>query len=354
MRAVFKNRLDASEALQIMQFCASAEYFAIEQSPGFLEILGTSHIAYFYLTDEKVILSFCQINESFRFAQIWFGPVCDDVNTMIESVLRIAEHYRKRHFWYLGIQPYHKTGYEADYIEYALNRQLRITYVFSGEHTKTSLEIDLNQSLDKIFGDFRKGHKSAIRKAINSGIVVALPETNEDLNSFIEVYIRMCRERGIKGHTRTEVAGICRYVIENKRGEILLAKDHESEVIGGAVFVSQGLSVRYLLSASDPGRRDLPATHLILHSAIERAKEAKMRYFDFWGYNHFANPDDQIYLVNRFKRGFGGYFIFMMKRMNISLIPGGFKIFRLYYKARKLIPGLKTIVNRKNLIQEQV
>lgn len=338
MRAVFKSRLDDSEAQKIKQFCASAKYFAIEQSLGFPEILGASPKTYFYLTSDEEILSFSQINESFKFAQIWYGPVCDDREVMIESVLSIADHYRKRRFWYLGIQPYRKTGYESDYIEYALNRKLRISYVFSNENTKTSLEIDLDQSLEKIFSSFRKGHKSAVRKAISTGIVVAEPETPADLNSFVDVYLSMCRDRGIKGHTPMEVAGIHQYITENKCGEILLAKDNEEKVLGGAVFVFQGLSVRYLLSAADPGRKDLPATHLILFTAIKRAKEIGLRYFDFWGYNHFANPDDQIYLVNRFKRGFGGYFSFLMKRMNISLIPGGFRIFQLYNKARKLMP----------------
>ena len=53
MRAVFKKKLDHSEEEEIKKFCASAQYFAIEQSFGFSEILGASNNTYFYLTDEK-------------------------------------------------------------------------------------------------------------------------------------------------------------------------------------------------------------------------------------------------------------------------------------------------------------
>ena len=255
MKAVFKTKLDEAEAQKIKQFCASANYFAIEQSLDFPEILGASPKTYFYLTNDLEILSFSQINETFKFAQIWYGPVCEDKEAMIESVLCIAEYYRKRRFWYLGIQPYRKTGDDSEFIEYALNRLLRISYVFSNENTKTSLEINLDQSLEDIFKGFRKGHKSAVRKAISSGIGVAEPETPADLDYFTEVYLSMCRERGIKGHTRMELAGIHKYLIENKCGEILLAKDHEDTILGGAIFVFQGLSVRYLLSAADPEKK---------------------------------------------------------------------------------------------------
>ncbi len=341
MIPVFKKRLDDSEAQKIKQFCASVDYFAIEQSLGFTDILSAPHTTYFYLLNDGEILSFGQITENFRFAQIWYGPVCDDRDLMIESILKIAEYYKERGFWYLGIQPYRKTGFEADYIEYKLNSQLRISYVYSNENTKASLEIDLDQSYDDIFSSFRKGHKSAVKKAMSLGIRVTEPESPADLDSFIEVYRSMCEERGITGHTRKETNGIYQYLVENKCGEILLAKDSRDAVLGGALFVFQGISVRYLLSAADPGRKELPVTHLILSTAINRAKTAGFRYFDFWGFNHFATPDDQVYMVNRFKRGFGGYYSFLMKRMNISLIPGGFKIFRLYNKARKLLPALK-------------
>ena len=341
MKEVFKSELNDTERRDIKMFCNSVDYFSLEQSLGFPEILYKAKITFFYLTDQDKIRSYCQITENFKFAQIWYGPVCDDKDLMIESMLKIAEYYRERGFWYLGIQPYRKTGFEADYIEYKLNSQLRISYVFSNENTKASLEIELDKSYDEIFSSFRKGHKSAVRKALSLGISVTEPESPADLDSFIEVYRRMCSERGISGHTRNEIERIYQYLVENNCGEILLAKGSGEEILGGAFFVFQGLSVRYLLSAADPGRKDLPVTHLVLSTAIERAKKAGFRYFDFWGYNHFATPDDQVYMVNRFKKGFGGYFSFLMKRMNISLIPGGFKIYRIYNKTRKLLPALR-------------
>jgi hypothetical protein len=339
MNASFRMELDDSEAKAIRDFCAAADYFAIEQAIGFPEILYKTRITYFWLSDDRGIMSFAQINETTGCAHIWFGPVCDDPMVMIESVRRIADFYRRKGYWYLGIQPYRKSGPEADYIEYSLNRELRIKYLYNNENTKSSLEIALHRNLNDISNHFSKGHKSAVTKAGKSGITLQELNTPADIQDFVGIYEKMRNHRRIKGHTAEEIIGICNYILENRCGNILLAKDPDDVVIGGSVFVVQGISVRYLLSATDPSRRDLPVTHYIINKAIERFKDLGYRYFDFWGYNHFARPGEQIYNVNKFKKGFGGNYIFLMKKMNISLIPGGFALFRFYTFLRKAKSG---------------
>ena len=349
MKAVFKSELDNSEKQAVTKFAGSVDYCALEQQLGFPELLYRSKITYFLLKDDSDSLkSYCQINENFKSAHIWFGPVCDDPDLMIESVLRIVEYYKKRHFWYIGIQPYRKTGYEADYIEYHLSPKINVDYIIDNENTKSSLEIDLHESIDAIWGKFSKGHKSAIKKAKKDGFTVQAASSGNEISSFLQVYLRMCQSRDIRAHTPREIEGICTYLTLHNLGSLLLALSPENEVLGGAIFVYQGVSVRYLLSASDPDRRELPISHLIVYDAIERAKSKQFRYFDFWGYNHFATPSDQIYLVNRFKHGFGGYFTFLMKKMNISLIPYGFFLYRMYSRTKKGLSLLKNIQRRKN------
>ena len=326
MNAIFKERLSEQEVGQITSFCRSSKYCAIEQSVGFPALLNKQKIMYFYLEHENSILSFCQINEKLRFATIWFGPVCDDRDVMLRSLCEIIEHYKKRRFWYLGIQLYLKSGYDSEYIEYALNKLYRIRYIFNNENTKATLEIDLGISISDIYRNMRKGHKSDIKKALRSGIRIEEAQTADDVQAFADIYHKMQKARKIHGHTTMEITGIYNYVCNNDLGTLLLAKDKNDSVVGGAIIVKQGISARYLISASDPEKRDLPMTHLIIYRAIEIAKEERMRYFDFWGYNHFADKDDQIYNVNLFKKGFGGYYTFFAKNMNINLIPFGYNI----------------------------
>ena len=338
MESVFKTELISSEVQEIQKFCSGADYFALEQSIGFSKILYTTKVTYFYLLDGKLIKSFCQINEHLKFAHIWFGPVCNSQEDTISSISEIVKYYKDRGFWYLGIQMYKKSGNECDYIEYHLNRFFDIKYFFDNENTKSSLEIDLSSDLDKIYGGFRKGHKSDIKRAVNLGIRVVETDDENDVKAFSDLYRKMCDFRLMRGHSATEVQNIIGYLKNNQLGILLLAKDSSNNIIGGSIFAFQGISVRYLLSASDPDKRDLPVTHLIIYRAVEMAKEHNFRYFDFWGYNHFADKDDPISKVNSFKKGFGGYFTFFAKKMNINLIYGGYNIYQLF-KVMKRITG---------------
>ncbi|MDZ7634097.1 MAG: hypothetical protein U5L72_06515 [Bacteroidales bacterium] len=171
MQIVFKTELTGQEIKAIREFCYGADYFALEQSIGFSAILYNTKITYFWLQDGAQIKSFCQINENLRFAHIWFGPVCNDPELIVLSINEIVKHYKKRSFWYLGVQLYKKTGPDCDLIEYKLNRSHRIRYLFDNENTKSSLEIDLDKSTESIFRGIRKGHRSDIRKAEGEGLL---------------------------------------------------------------------------------------------------------------------------------------------------------------------------------------
>ena len=341
MTAVFKTNLDNAEVERIRAFCASADYCSLEQSPGFPEILHPGKINYFWFLEDGNIRSFAQINESFRFAHIWYGPVFCEKDVLIASINEIVNHYKRRRFFYLGLQLYYKSGYDTEYIEYELSKLHKIKYIFNNENTKASLEIDLEKPLEEIYTNFRKGHKSDIKRAVKSGLTVEETTNSSELSSFIDVYLKMCKVRVIDGHTRKEMTSICDYLITNKKGQILIAKDNNNVILGGGIFAYQGISVRYLLGASDPERRDLPVLHPVIYQAIEMAKNNNFKFFDFWGYNHFATESDQANHINHFKKGFGGYYTFFPKKMNINLVTNGFTIYRFSMLVKKLIAKMR-------------
>jgi hypothetical protein len=339
MQTVFKFELDKFEAEAIREFCNSVEYCSIEQALGWTQIFFKSKICYFYLKDDSGIRSYCQIHESFGSAQVIFGPVCCEKEIMVHSINEIVSYYKKRHFFYLGIQMYYKSGYDTDYIEYLLNRQHKIKYLFNADNTKSSIELNLQDSLEEIYGRIRKGHKSDIKKAAKCGITVDLAKDSNELSGFIDVYSRMCRVRGISddGLTSENINEVYKFLDEYKRGQILIVKDGSGTVIGGAIIIFQGISVRYFKGTTDPDRRDLPILHILIYDAVKIAKDANFKYFDFWGYNHFTDKNDQVTNINHFKKGFGGYYTFFAKKMNIDLVPNGFALFRSMTVLRNII-----------------
>jgi lipid II:glycine glycyltransferase (peptidoglycan interpeptide bridge formation enzyme) len=346
MEPVFKSSLDSTEIESISKFCDSADYYSIEQSIGWMEIFYDANVCYFILYDENEIRSFCLITQSFRFAHIEFGPVCNEKELVIISINEIINYYKKKGFLSIDIQMYYKSGYDTEYIEYALNTEHRIKYSFNNSNTKSSIEIDLEKSIDDIYGKIRKGHKSDIKKAIKLGFTVDPVRSEDELASFFEIYAKMCKARNIEEGELSSVnmTKIYNYLVKNNKGVIFIVRDNDGIILGGAIFVYQGISVRYYKGASDPDKRDIPVTHIVLYEAIKKAKADNFRYFDFWGYNHFANENDQVYYINHFKKGFGGYYTFFAKKMNIDLFPFGCEI----YKSMLFVRNLLRKVSFKN------
>jgi lipid II:glycine glycyltransferase (peptidoglycan interpeptide bridge formation enzyme) len=163
------------------------------------------------------------------------------------------------------------------------------------------------------------------------GITVNSVKDSNDLSSFVEVYSKMCLVRKLHDDELSinKISDIYNYLLENRKGYFLIVKDNSGIVIGGAILVFQGISLRYYKGTTDPDRRDLPILHLLMYEAIKKAKIDSFKYFDFWGYNHFADDNDQVYNINHFKKGFGGYYTFFAKKMNIDLIPEGYNIYRI-------------------------
>lgn len=339
MKSFFKYKLDANEYENIRKFCSSVDYCSIEQQLDWTNLFYKSTSCYFYLQDDSGIRGYCQMHEKIGAAQIIFGPVCCDKDLMVYSINEIIAYYKRRHFFYLGIQMYYKSGNDTEYIEYKLSNLHKIHYQCDTENTKSSIEINLLESEEKIHSKIRKGHKSDIKKAVKMGCAVDLARDEIDLNSFIEVYSKMCRARRISEDKLSvgNIRDIHNFLDKNKLGEILIVRDESGKVLGGAIFVFQGLTVRYYKGATDPDRRDLPILHLVIFEAIKRAKSNGFTYFDFWGYNHFAYEGEQVFNINHFKKGFGGYFTFFAKKMNIDLIPWGYALYRLLYSFITLI-----------------
>jgi lipid II:glycine glycyltransferase (peptidoglycan interpeptide bridge formation enzyme) len=339
MQAVFKSELDNSERESIIKFCNSVDYCSIEQSLGWTELFYKSRIKYFYLLNESEIKSFCQISERLGSAEIVFGPVCCDRDVMVISIEEIIKHYKKRGFYYLGIQLYYKSGFDTEYIEYALNKHHKIKYLFNAENTKTSIELDLQDSIEDISGRIRKGHKSDIKKAVKLGVTVDKVQNINELYSFSDIYSKMCRVRKIDegSFTKQNIDAVYKFLVDNRKGEILIAKDNSGEILGGVILVYQGNSVRFFRGTSDPDRRDIPMLHLVLYEAIKRAKSDNFKYFDFWGYNHFVDENDQVFNINHFKKGFGGYYTFFAKKMNINLVPFGTSIFKSLLLLKRIV-----------------
>ena len=130
--------------------------------------------------------------------------------------------------------------------------------------------------------------------------------------------------------------GILNFLFKYDKGFIEYVYDADI-VVGGVIIIYQGKSARYFKSASDPERRDIPVMHLGLFDAIKFCKTEGFSTFDLWGYNHFVDDKEQIFYINKFKKGFSRNFTFYPKRMHFELRPFKYKIFLCLKFIKKVI-----------------
>jgi lipid II:glycine glycyltransferase (peptidoglycan interpeptide bridge formation enzyme) len=121
-------------------------------------------------------------------------------------------------------------------------------------------------------------------------------------------------------------------------GKFVLVTDADGKVLGGIALVLQGKTVRYFKGAADPAIRNLPVLHLAIWESILWSKENGFSHFDLWGYNHFVDESDQVYFINRFKKGFGGTFTFYPKKMYFLFKPLQYQLLKL---AKKIYQKIK-------------
>jgi peptidoglycan pentaglycine glycine transferase (the first glycine) len=333
MEFSFKYELEPADRREFVDFYNKAAAGAIEQNADWIYTTGNAgSYCYFRAVENANTVCTAIIYErksrGVFYAEILFGPVFLEEDAAIESLKEIEGYYRKKGITVLTVQLGVPSSQRTEYIEHRLNKSLKPLYRFD-RNNWTSIGIDLAKTEEEIFKQFSKGHKSDIKKAEKANLIVTDEFTDDEFEQFVSVFLRMNAERGIKvdsSATRVYLEKVKCYFKESGAGKFLLVKDSEGVVAGGIAIVHQHETARYFKGAADPSKRQMPILHLAIREAIVKSKRNGFRLFDMWGYNHFVDEKDQVFFINRFKKGFGGEFIFYPKKMYFIFSPLRFRI----------------------------
>lgn len=325
MNYYFKYNLSSDDLSEVKTFYKKLDHVSLEQYPGWYSVIDSKdRICFFLAQENKEIVCFAQIIESgrlFKKARIQFGPIFNNANVLIESLLQIHNYYYRNNFIYLLVQLGIPTGFIADYIEYKINKYFKIKYYFNSENCWSSLYIDLSCEPEEIFKKFSKGHKCAIKKAEKEGVAILEGNDASRIHDFCKVYLKMKDQRKLPISNETRVfPRIIGFLEKTKQGFFLAVADCKEQILGGIILVFQGSTVRYYKGAADPSI-NIPVLHLAIYEAIKKSKLMGFKYFDLWGYNFFAEKGSQASNVNIFKKGFSGDYIFYPKMMQFKLKP---------------------------------
>lgn len=195
---------------------------------------------------------------------------------------------------------------------------------------KHSLEIDLTQPQDDIFGRFKKDTRGEIRRAERDGVVYEAFDAASDpqaFRAFLDGYDLFARQRDLPPLDREYVAA-CRDagVLDLSRaldqeGQTLVWHSH-LQVAGRARLLH---SASQLAGDADAQRRALAgrANRLAHWRDMQRFAERGLSRYDFGGW-YSGETDQRLLQINRFKEEFGGVHV-VQYNIRRALTPvGGF------------------------------
>jgi lipid II:glycine glycyltransferase (peptidoglycan interpeptide bridge formation enzyme) len=181
---------------------------------------------------------------------------------------------------------------------------LKRNYVLQHTGGEYSITIDLDNSIDKLWSEVKRGCRKRIKKALKMGVEVKEVESEEQLKEFYTVYLDTSKRRGFLPIQYSLFEEMWKYSLKNKIAQFLTAV-YKGKTIAGRINTAYLGKVNTFKSFSFDQSWNLNPNHLFMWGSICRSKEEKAKSF-----NIFYLPDkkeiDQKGDYYTFKTSFGG------------------------------------------------
>jgi len=301
------------------------ENIGIEQHPDYLPIVYAVHkICYFICTDENDILAYTPILEKNHAAFIYFGPLIHKTdNTFIKE---IADYYKKKSFAFIELIPS------------LINKEDNLLFkdkerIIQNGHKWATIRIDLTEDINTISNKFSEHHKRQLKKSLQEKLYVTELNDINQIENFADIYINMYHYRKIKTYLY-DVKEVFKnlFLWIQKDNGFVIGVFKEDILIGGLYVLFAGNTAYFQFGASDAEYRNLPILHSAFFKAFELAKSLNKKCFDMGGYVTDATEKEQVFNINRFKRGFSENIIIFPDTLRIKLNSAGYWLYQLEKK----------------------
>ncbi|MDD6262155.1 MAG: peptidoglycan bridge formation glycyltransferase FemA/FemB family protein [Clostridiales bacterium] len=186
---------------------------------------------------------------------------------------------------------------------------------------------------DEIFNSFESKTRYNLRLACKKGVEVKI--CGEEM---LSDFCRIMNETGERD----------RFIVRNEKyfksmldslGENarLYMAFFEGKPIAGTIAIHFGDKVWYLYGASSNAHRNVMPNYLLQWEMIRWAIETGARIYDFRGVSGDTSPENPLYGLYRFKKGFSGEFTEFLGEFEMTFKPAAAKIVAAARKARHLI-----------------
>ena len=185
---------------------------------------------------------------------------------------------------------------------------------------------------EEVFDSFESKTRYNLRLARKKGVEVKL--CGKEL---LPEFCRIMNETGARDDfiVRNEAyfASMLDNLGENAR---LYMAFYEGAPIAGTIAIHFGDKVWYLYGASSNAHRNVMPNYLLQWEMIRWSIETGCRVYDFRGVSGDTSPENPLYGLYRFKKGFNGEFTEFLGEFELTFRPGAAKIVALAKKARHI------------------
>ncbi len=198
-----------------------------------------------------------------------------------------------------------------------------------------TLWLDLRADEDTLLARMKQKTRYNVRLAFRRGVEVT-PLEPEDFPLLYAMYHETARRDGFPIRAQGYYLHLWNTLHQAGRLQAFVARV-EGEPVAGLVLVHFGPTAWYLHGMSRNRYRNRMPNHALQWTAIRWARARGCTRYDFWGAPFRFTPEDPMWGVYRFKRGFGGLVVRTLGPWDWPARP---MLYRLYHRARPALWSL--------------
>ena len=234
------------------------------------------------------------------------GPVCDihDYDLLKKLIDDTKEMAKKHNACVILVDPDVKSE-EAEYVKVLEDAGFKGKNGknFEGTQPRFVFRLDVKgKTIDELMAEFHSKTRYNIRVAIKNGVEVKIVG-KEMAKTFYEIMLETGMRDNFVTRPLSYFENMLEYMGENAR---LYMAYYEGNPIAGTLAIRYGNKVWYLYGASSNAYRNVMPNYLLQLEMIRWAVDTGCEIYDFRGVSGDLTPENPLYGLYKFKKGFSG------------------------------------------------
>ncbi len=209
-------------------------------------------------------------------------------------------------------------------------------------HPRRSWVLDITPDEEALLTGMHEKWRYNVRLAGRKGVTVREGSGAADRDAFFRLYRETADRDGIFIHGQRHYDDFLRVYGERDAAALLLA-EYEGAPIAALIVARCGPVATYMFGASSNQQRNRMPNHLLQFTAMQWARARGCTLYDFRAIAEVLEPDEDMYSLYTYKRGFGGYSLLTLETHDLPLSAP------LYWMYRRTLKVKRDRVRRQHL-----